>query len=45
MGQALTAQMHQTGSLCKQGGRRGTALSQQVQGGTPFLQGELAAGQ
>lgn len=45
MGQALTAQMHQTGSLCKQGGRRGTTLSQQVQGGTLFVQRELAAGQ
>lgn len=45
MGQALTAQMHQTGSLCKQGGRRGTALSQQVQAGTLFVQRELAAGQ
>lgn len=45
MGQALTAQMHQTGSLCKQGGRRGTAPSQQGQAGTLFLQGGLAAGQ
>lgn len=45
MGQALTAQTHQTGSLCKQGGRRGTAPSQQVQAGTLFSQGELATGQ
>ena len=44
-GQALTAQVHQRGSLCKQGGRRGIAPSQQVQGGTLFLQGGLAAGQ
>lgn len=45
MGQALTAPMHQTGSLCKQGGRRGTAGSQQAQGGTSSVRGELAAGQ
>lgn len=45
MGQALTAPMHRTGSLCKQGGRRGTAGSQQAQGGTSSVRGQLAAGQ
>ena len=45
VGQALTAQMHPTGSLSKQGGGRGTAPSRPGQAGTLLLQGELAAGQ